>query len=181
MKRYLLAVALAGAFIPVPCLAAPGMSKTGEAVAKMEIMDLINRYALTHNTDDPEGYAGLFTEDGEFGPFKGRDAILVMARNEVKKLHTVQTSDEGSYHFGFMRSLILNPVIDIIDATHAKGISYLQVVVPDVDNNNVPAILFMGTYQDEYRKVRGKWLIAKRTSYGKFANPELGKKLGLGG
>ncbi len=183
MKAYLLAAVLASTVAAAPAASASRrLSETEVAVARIQIIDLINRYALIHNTDDPQGYADLFTEDGEFGPIKGRAAILEMAKGEVPKMRALGVnSDEGPYRFGFMRSLILNPVIDIIDATHARGVSYLQVVVPDVDNKNVPTILFMGTYQDDYRKVGGKWLIAKRKSYGTFANPELGKKLGLGG
>jgi len=183
MKACILAAVLIGTVAAAPVWAAPRqLSETEIAVARIQIVDLINRYALIHNTDDPQGYANLFTEDGEFGPLKGRAAILEMAKGEVSKMRAPGiTSDEGPYRFGFMRSLIINPVIDIIDATHAKGVSYLQVVVPDLDNGNVPTILFMGTYQDEYRKVGGKWLIAKRVSFGTFANPALGKKLGLGG
>lgn len=182
MKKLWFYPALATLFVAVPCTAqSSSLTDVEETVAKVQIQELIYRYALIHNTDDPEGYAALFTEDGEFGPFKGRAAILEMARGEVVKMHKGGiVSDENGHIFGFMRSLILNPVIDIIDDTHAKGISYLQVVVPNVDDNNIPTILFMGTYQDEYRKVDGKWLIAKRNSYGNMSYPGLGKKLGLG-
>lgn len=185
MKKPLTAILMSIAALSVPYMAVaapPGMSATDEMVAKMQIQELMYRYALTHNSDDPKGYASLFTEDGDFMGIKGRDAIYKMAQGEVKKMSALGVSVEGAYRFGFMRSQIINPVIDIIDATHAKGISYLQVVVPNVDNNGIPTILSEGTYQDEYRKVDGKWLIAKRTATSNrlLKYPGLGAKLGLG-
>ena len=159
----------------------PGMTEVEEVVAKMQIQELMYRYALTHNTDNAEAYAALFTEDADLMGVKGRAAILKMAQGEVEKLGALGVTSEGDYKFGFMRTQIINPVIDIIDPTHAKGVAYLQVVVPNVDNNNIPTILNEGTYQDEYRKVDGKWLIAKRRSTSsKMSYPGLGAKLGLG-
>jgi hypothetical protein len=182
MKRSVLAIsALAAAFVSMPAAAAPpGMSDIEEVVAKQQIEELMYRYALYQNGDNPEGYAGLFTDDGQFGPVKGRAALLEMAKNEVVKLHKFESTQEGQYNFGFLRLVLFNPVIDIIDATHAKGVISRITLVPDIDNKGTPTILGYGTYQDEYRKVDGKWLIAKRVPYGKIRLPELGAKLGLG-
>lgn len=184
IKPILAAAAVAAMILTAPCLAAPpGMSEVDEFVAKMQIQELLYRYALYNNSDDPEAYAALFTEDADFmGTVTGRDAILKMARDEVRKLSTLGVSAEGEYRFGFLRSHISNPVIDIIDSTHAKSIAYLQVVVPDVDHDDLPRILGELTYQDEYRKVDGKWLIAKRrsTRNSLMKDTGLGAKLGLG-
>lgn len=183
MFRSWIAIAMATALVSGPCRAAPaGMSEIDEAVAKMQIQELLYRYALTHNTDDPEGYARLFTEDADVMGTKGRDAILKMARADVTKLNALGVSVEGDHRFGFMRTQIINPVIDIIDATHAKSISYRQVIVPDVDHDNLPTILSEGTYQDEFRKVSGKWLISRRqaTWNNLMKDSGLGAKLGLG-
>lgn len=185
MKR-LLSAMIAGALLSISCLAnAAQMSEVDTVVAKFQIQELLYRYALTHNTADPEGYANLFTPDGQFGDganaIKGHDALLKFAQNEAKKLSSGpgQMSVDGSYHFGFLRTLIANPNIDIVDATHAKGVCYYIVVVADIDNKNNPTVLAEGTYLDEFRKVDGKWLIAKRVPGGNMGNPELAKKLGL--
>lgn len=181
MKRLLVVLSVAGVLPLTVSFAAPrGMTEIDEVVAKVQIQELMYRYALTHNTDDPEGYTSLFTEDADLMGIVGRDAILKMAEGEVEKLGALGVSVEGDYRFGFMRTQILNPVVDIIDETHAKSIAYVQVVVPNVDSNNIPTILFEGTYQDEYLKVDGKWLISKRRSYGNMSYPGLGAKLGLG-
>lgn len=159
----------------------PGMTEMEEAVAKMQIQEVMYRYALYHNTDRPDAYAELFTEDANFfGFIHGRDAIHEMAVEEVDKLATLGVSVHGDYSFGFLSTQIVNPVIDIIDESHATGIAYVQTVVPDVDNGDVPTILSVGTYRDEFRKVDGKWLIAKREFSTSHSNPELGAKLGLG-
>ncbi|HTP40224.1 MAG TPA: nuclear transport factor 2 family protein [Steroidobacteraceae bacterium] len=165
------------------CRAAPpGMTDVEEMVARSQIEDLLSRYTLTHTSGDVQGYASLFTEDADLLGVKGRDAILRMAQGEADKMYALGVSTEGDYKFGFMRSHVFNPVIDIIDATHARSISFLQVVVPDIDKGSVPTILFEGTYLDEYRKVGGKWLFSKRRSAGNslMKDPGLGAKLGLG-
>lgn len=180
MRRKFVAAVVAGALVASPCAAERGsLSETDVAVATIQIEQLVNRYALLHNTDDPAAYAALFTEDGQFGEIKGRDAIGKMAQDAVPLLHQSHVSQEGPYRFGFLRTLVVNPVIEVTDATHATGLCYFVVVVPDVDDGDAPAILAAGTYQDEYRKVDGTWLIAKRIPYTGLDQPGLGKKLGL--
>ena len=172
---------LAGVIPSLSLAQPPGMTEIEELVAKMQIQEVMYRYALYHNTDKPEEYAELFTEDADFfGLIHGRDAIYEMAVEEVDKLGALGVTVHGDYKFGFLNTQIVNPVIDIINATHAEGIAYVQVVVPDVDNDNVPTILSVGTYRDEFRKIDGKWLIAKREFSTSHSNPELGAKLGLG-
>ena len=39
----------------------PGMTEMEEVVAKMQIQEVMYRYALYHNTDGPEAYAEPFT------------------------------------------------------------------------------------------------------------------------
>ena len=182
MSKLLALAAIFTCWLPNLSLAQPpGMTEIDEAVAKMQIQEVMYRYALYHNTDRPEAYAGLFTEDADFfGQLHGRDAIYQMAVEEVENLGALGVTVHGDYRFGFLNTQVVNPVIDIIDATHATGIAYVQVVVPDIDNDNVPTILSVGTYQDEFRKVDGKWLIAKREYFSSQSNEALGAKLGLG-
>lgn len=47
--------------------------------------------------------------------------------------------------------------IDLVDATHATGIWYLQDMVIDLDNNTT--LRGAGFYRDEYRKENGQWKI----------------------
>ena len=180
MRKLAHVLVMIASLVSVPSIAAPaGVSDVEEMVAKHQIEELMYRYALYHDTNNPEGYTNLFTEDGEFGSVKGRAALLEMAKKEVVKLHKHESTQEGEHNFGFLRFLIFNPVIDIIDPTHAKGVVYRVTLVSDPDNAGVPTILGYGTYQDEYRKVDGKWLIAKRVPYGRIRIPRLGVQLGL--
>ncbi len=166
---------------PALVLAQDNMTDTEIVVAKFQIQEVMYKYALYHNTDNPQAYANLFTEDADFmGFIRGREAILEMAKGEVTKMAKLGISLEGEHKFGFMRTQIINPIVEVVDSNHAKGFSYLQVIVPNVDSNNIPTILFEGTYQDEFEKVNGVWLISSRRSYGNMNYPGLGSKLGLG-
>ena len=182
MKRLLDILVVGSVFaVAIARAAPPGMTEIDEIVAKVQIQELIYRYALMHNTDDPEGYAGLFTEDADLMGTVGRAAIRAMAERDVERLAAFGVSVEGDHRFGFLRTHVMNPLIEITDATHATGIAYVQVVVPDVANGNIPTIFFEGTYQDEFRKVNGQWLISKRRTYGGLNYAALGARLGLGG
>ena len=88
MKTLPMVAALLAAIACTPACASPaGMSEADEAIARMQITDVLNRYALAHNTDDVDGYVALFTEDGQFGQAKGKAAIAEMARKGAVTLH----------------------------------------------------------------------------------------------
>ena len=62
----------------VTCLATPATPQTpslsGDDYA--EILQLYFRYPLVLDSGDAEGYANLFTDDGSFNNFQGRQALI---------------------------------------------------------------------------------------------------------
>ena len=70
-------------------------------------------------------------------------------------------------------------MIELESATTATGFCYVMTVVmrPDVG----PEILSLGRYEDEYRKVDGEWLIARRDIVMDMGNSALGQATGLFG
>lgn len=146
------------------------------------ITELQSRYALAHDLTDPALYAAVFTEDAELigaGRLlaKGREALHAIGVNDRKRFNADAT--EGQRSFGALRHVITNSVVTLDGATAATGVCYVMTVVNRPEHG--PEILSVGRYEDEYRKVDGAWLIAKRTIVMDMGNSELAKATGLFG
>ena len=151
-------------------------------IEKHEIRQLMNRYSLAIDLTDPEAYASVFTDDGELvlaGEMviaKGREALMAQAQSDKERFNP--GAKDGTRSFMVMRSVLTNPVVTLTGEDSATGISYIQIVV---DQEGVgPVILSQGRYEDEYRKVDGNWLIARRSLFTTdMANFEVAQDLGL--
>ncbi|MDY6983995.1 MAG: nuclear transport factor 2 family protein, partial [Pseudomonadota bacterium] len=134
-----------------------------QALERFLIQELQSRYALAHDLTDPDLYAAVFTEDAELYGVgrllaKGREALHAIGVNDRKRFNAGAADGERS--FGALRHVITNSVIDLTGDTTATGTCYVMTVV--VRPGGGPEILSLGRYEDEYRKVDGEWLIAKR-------------------
>ena len=106
---------------------------------------------------DFDGYAALYTEDGELtlqgNTVKGRAAIKAF----VAALPT--------------EPRVIHPITNLsytIDGDTATGGAYWQ----DVGLvNGAPGVVIAGRYEDTLRKVSGQWQIAKRSIVIEFAPP----------
>lgn len=146
------------------------------------IHELQSRYALAHDLTDPALYAAVFTEDAQlFGAgrllAKGRDALHAIGVNDRKRFNAA--AKEGERSFGALRHVITNSVIELAGDGAATGVCYVLTIVNRPEHG--PEILSVGRYEDEYRKVAGTWLIAKRTIVMDMGNSELVKATGLFG
>jgi hypothetical protein len=146
------------------------------------IHELQSRYALAHDLTDPALYAAVFTEDAELvgaGRLlaKGRDALHAIGVNDRKRFNAA--AKDGERSFGALRHVITNSVIELASDSAATGVCYVLTIVNRPERG--PEILSVGRYEDEYRKVAGTWLIAKRTIVMDMGNAELGKATGLFG
>lgn len=152
-----------------------------DALERFLIQELQSRYALAHDLTDPEMYASVFTEDAElYGAggrllAKGREAMHAIGVNDRKRFNA--DAAEGERSFGALRHLVTNSVIDLTSPTTATGFCYVMTIV--VRPGGGPEILSLGRYEDEYRKVDGEWLIAKREIVMDMGNSELGEATGL--
>lgn len=146
------------------------------------IQELQSRYALAHDLTDPDMYAGVFTDDAELYSAgrllaKGREAFHAIGVNDRKRFNA--GAKDGERTFGALRHVVSNQVIDLTSDTTATGSCYVMTVV--VRPGGGPEILSLGTYEDEYRKVDGEWLISKRDIVMGMGNSELGAATGLFG
>jgi hypothetical protein len=153
-----------------------------EVLDRFLINELQSRYALAHDLTDPAMYASVFTEDAElYGAgrllAKGREALHAIGVNDRKRFNAA--AKEGERSFGALRHVISNSVIELDGDTAATGVCYVLTVVNRPERG--PEILSVGRYEDEYRKVDGEWLIAKREIVMDMGNSELAKATGLFG
>lgn len=153
-----------------------------EVLDRFLIHELQSRYALAHDLTDPAMYAAVFTADAELigaGRVlaKGRDALHAVGVNDRKRFNA--GAKDGERSFGALRHVITNSVIELTGDASATGVCYVLTVVNRPERG--PEILSVGRYEDEYRKVDGEWLIAKRTIVMDMGNSELGKATGLFG
>src|SRR5690606_18964836 len=154
-----------------------------DALERFMIQELQSRYALAHDLTDPDMYAAVFTEDAElYGAggrllAKGREAFHAIGVNDRKRFNAGAADGERS--FGALRHVITNSVIDLSSETTATGFCYVMTIV--MRPGGGPEILSLGRYEDEYRKVDGEWLIAKREIVMDMGNSALREATGLFG
>lgn len=177
MNLRLTILALIAALAAVPALANP-VYDANYARDRAEIEDLQARYMFALDWFDAEAYAATFTEDGTLnwarGTVTGRDAI----REEVRGMRAQLApyyGDDGSGKPVTLRHFITNISITV-NGDAATGRSYWY----EVANNgpgHTPKIGGFGHYEDELRRVDGRWLFASRKIYnqqleGRSAAPE---------
>jgi hypothetical protein len=133
---------------------------------RAQIEDLQARYLFAMNWGDFATYASTFAEDGVLdwarGTAVGRDAI----REEAEVLWQVFSgleAGEAATTAPVRRHFIANQVLDI-DGDTATGRAYWYEF--DVEPTaRQPYVIAYGHYEDELRKVDGKWLFSRRKIY----------------
>jgi hypothetical protein len=132
-----------------------------------EIKQLKARYcAYCDDKYDPEGIGALFVEDGvwdgeRFGRHVGRGQIEAFFRSV-------------SGEIVFAAHLVLNPIIDIVDADHANG--KWRLIMPATvrtDGRNEARWLVV-TYNDDYVRVKGRWMFQTMRIHVNFFEPHAG-------
>jgi|SaaInl5LU_22_DNA_1037371.scaffolds.fasta_scaffold47181_2 hypothetical protein len=158
MKYILNFVAVTLSLVLVTAHAAD-LSAEDEWRIKAEIKQLVDKYAMSRDNLDAEGYAGVFAEDGTlhlFGEsYTGPDEILSLSENwdvDSVGMHIMSTSQ-----------------ITIVDESNATGIHYSTVygAVPPESHAaggliEISAPVIQGKYTDAYRLTDEGWKIAER-------------------
>lgn len=176
-----LALALMGAVIP-PASA----DEYKDALDRFMITEIMNRYAILHNTSDIEGYANLFTEDAimyddtmhyEFA--RGRAGIREEAKKDRAKYNPEAEKDGTTQHLGILRHNITDTMVTLNkDGKTASGICYVQMITNKPGFG--PVLMSQGYYRDQYVKKDGKWLISRRDIFAlDMNNWGLAKELNL--
>jgi ketosteroid isomerase-like protein len=133
------------------------MDPVEELVALEAIKKVKHQYA--HNLDGKQldELVALFTEDAvcEFGQTYGQWT----GHDEIRAGYQVELDKVDGIDYPFMHAIV-TPVIDLLDETTARGKWFL--VEMGTDSSAIPnALRLTGVYTDDYRKVDGRWLIAR--------------------
>lgn len=126
---------------------------------KLAIKELVDTFSILADDKNATAQALLFTEDAEVKSYangvltselKGRAQITEVFGNFLAMFETV-------YHINGQQVVEINE-------NNAKGTAYCQVVlIGQIEGKK--SMLTQGVrYSDEYVKVDGTWLIARRTS-----------------
>jgi len=135
---------------------------------RAEIEDLMARYLFAIDYFDWDAYVATFAEDGELefasGKSVGRDAIRAAVTS-------FSTGIARFYHTGDGKPAILRHVI-LQSSIRVEGDrAWGRSLWLEMANHGPEDTMKMGTYgiyEDEFKKVDGHWLIARRNVLNEF-------------
>ena len=133
--------------------AGPVLADRAEDLEAIE--GLMWRYARALDTFNPDAYAAVYTEDGQFGvgdnATKGREALKGM----------IAAFNEGPNGPPRLLHMTTDSWTEFLDDTHARHHSYWLTM--GLASGDQPArIVAAGVGVDELVKVDGEWLISVR-------------------
>ena len=131
---------------------------------RLEIEDLMWRYARALDTHDADAYAAVYTSDGEFragaNPTRGRDALRKMVLDLRQRAAEAKAKGEvrpAMYH------MTANHRVTFFDKDRARIDAY-WITAFGAAGANVPLrIAAVGRSVDELVRVNGQWLIKARS------------------
>ncbi len=171
MHRRWIGIAALAAVLGVAFATGNGKVERGRAPAdhtadRVEIQDLQARYLFALDWLDADAYAATFTEDGVLdwasGIARGREAI----REEVHGMRAHFDKHEKAdapTRPARLRHFISNVVVDF-DGDRATGRAY-WFELNDDNRDRRPYVGGYGHYEDELRRVDGRWLFTRRKIY----------------
>ncbi|HEX4024779.1 MAG TPA: nuclear transport factor 2 family protein [Steroidobacteraceae bacterium] len=128
------------------------------------------RYPDAIDTADADAYAALFTQDGVMvccgQTVRGREAIrqfIADFRNR-SKFDQLPPEADGR-RFSPVRHVVTSLNLQIDGNTAASESYWMEIMDNGKDKDgvgNLPSVLNMGRYEDQWVKQDGKWLIKKR-------------------
>ena len=135
---------------------------------RAEIEDLMARYLFAIDYSDWDAYVATFAEDGELefaaGVSKGREAIRAAVTRFSEGIGRFYHTEDGKP--AKLRHVVLQTAIRV-EGERAWGRSlWLEMA-----NHGPGDTMKMGTYgiyEDEFTKVDGRWLIARRNVLNEF-------------
>jgi hypothetical protein len=167
MLKCLTALAAVSLLAAVPAQAEVSYAPT-YGQDRAEIEDLMARYLFAIDYSDWDAYVATFAQDGELefasGTSKGRDAIRKAVTSFAQGIGRFYHTEDGKP--AILRHVILQSSIRV-EGERAWGRSlWLEMA-----NHGPKDEMKMGTYgiyEDEFKKVDGRWLIAKRNVLNEF-------------
>jgi hypothetical protein len=172
MNRLLTALAAASLLAAAP--AAPAAAETAPTYGasygtdRAEIEDLMARYLFAIDYSDWDAYVATFAPDGELtfasGTSKGREAIRTAVTRFAEGIGRFYHTADGQP--AKLRHIVLQTVIRV-EGERAWGRSqWLEMA--NHGPGDEPKIGTYGIYEDEFVKLDGRWLIARRNVLNEF-------------
>jgi hypothetical protein len=135
---------------------------------RAEIEDLQARYLFAIDYFDWDAYVATFAEDGELefasGTSKGRDAIRAAVTRFSEGIGRFYHTADGKP--AKLRHIILQTAIRVEGDRAWSRSQWLEMA--NHGPNDEPKIGTYGIYEDELKKVDGRWLFAKRRVLNEF-------------
>ena len=135
---------------------------------RAEIEDLMARYLFAIDYFDWDAYVATFAEDGELefasGTSKGRDAIRQAVTRFSEGIGRFYHTADGKP--AKLRHIILQTAIRVEGDRAWSRSQWLEMA--NHGPNDEPKIGTYGIYEDELKKVDGRWLFAKRRVFNEF-------------
>ncbi|MBU3202409.1 nuclear transport factor 2 family protein [Clostridium estertheticum] len=129
-----------------------------EMQEKLEIQELVNRFANLADEKDAKSQGDLFLENGMLEFQMGFDGEIqnIIGREELVKAFAATINPcIAVYHINGQHIITLN-------GDEATGTAYCQAtLVNDVDGKKIVTVNDV-RYSDIYKKVDGKWYLEKR-------------------
>ena len=131
-----------------------------QARDRQQIEELMWRYARALDTGDAEGYAALYTPDGQFSAggnaTRGREALKQMIAGPRQSGAQQAAARPPMYHTTANHQLVF------IDKDHARIDAYHITMVAGAGRETPPRVAGVGRSIDELERVNGQWLIKSR-------------------
>lgn len=136
---------------------------------KIELKELVDRFSTLSDTKSVQEQVLLFTEDALLETYrngeknseiKGRDNIAERFTSFLNQFSTV-------YHQSGQQ------IITELTETTAKGTAYCLVVLVRENGGKTETLTQGVTYTDEFVKIDGKWMFAKRASNFAWATTDI--------
>jgi len=144
------------------------MDALEELIARDQIRQLADRYAIAVDAKDPDSIAALYDEDlsnGRYG--EGREGVATFFDHVLRSFHS-------SMH------LVANHVIDFDDDDHAHGIVYCRAQHHVLDDEHDHWFDEAIAYWDTYVRRDEGWFFSSRRFrswyHQEFGNPERGNE-----
>lgn len=156
--------ALAAKLMAVPLAGRPDAASY--AADRAQIEELEARYIFALDWQDAESYAATFTPDGVLdwaqGVVTGRAAIAAEVHGMRAAFAKIEAGD-APLRPARLRHFITNRVLNI-DGDQARSVAYWFEFSND-NRNRWPMASGYGHYEDELRRVAGRWLFSRRKIY----------------
>lgn len=118
---------------------------------KLEIQEVLARYAISADTGDADGFASLFTEDAAW-TWEGI-GLRLRGREQLRTLgKAVYQHTRGAQH------AVSNVVIDV-SGDRARSICQVSVFLSKPEMIHT---VMLGYYEDTFARAGGRWLISDR-------------------